>query len=176
MLTAGGKDLNPTAFRLSHEPSGILSDDDIIEIIDLTASSNPSRVRTPNLQDLEANVKGKSNGLRTFLEHIRRDREGSIEFPTLEELLSSTRGYASDSTAEEKNKEQYSLDTQPTSVSSSETGYTTFYRNLQGIPDTLSPCPDGLPLATPGKQTGTPNSGNGEDPEPCAAVKDNQDR
>jgi len=31
-------------------------------------------------------------------------------------------------------------------------------------------------LATPGKQTGTPNSGGDEDPEPRVAVKDSQDR
>lgn len=31
-------------------------------------------------------------------------------------------------------------------------------------------------MATPGKQTGSPNSGGGEDPEPYAAVKDSQDR
>lgn len=31
-------------------------------------------------------------------------------------------------------------------------------------------------MATPGEQAVTPNSGGGEDPEPCAAVKDSQDR
>lgn len=55
----GGEDPNSTAFRPSHEPSGTFPDD-VIEMIDLTASFNPSRERTPDLQDLEANVEGKS--------------------------------------------------------------------------------------------------------------------
>ncbi len=56
----GGEDPNSTAFRPSHERSGTFPDEDAIETIDLTASFNPSREWTPDLQDLETNVEGKS--------------------------------------------------------------------------------------------------------------------
>lgn len=45
----GNKNLNSTAFRPSHKLSGTFLNDNIIEIIDLTASFNPSRERTPDL-------------------------------------------------------------------------------------------------------------------------------
>ncbi|MCJ1251374.1 hypothetical protein MMC30_008607 [Trapelia coarctata] len=192
----GAESRTSAALRPSYKPSKGSQDDDPIEIIDITASlpkecSDPSSEPVPDLTDVEANAEDTTQKPWFLRGSSRSVSEKSDDFPTVKELLSCNKATPDSrrkggrcigvhtrdrSIIKGNRKGQASPDTQPTSVSGLKARSTPFRRNLPWIPETPSPCRNGLLSSTPSEETGTSNNESQAESNPRSAVESSCDR